>query len=255
MTLIVHADVTDPLGRVAAVRVDALRAAGEEVEWRAVASRHSTRVLASPAGPEWRRRLGEAERWHRDNALPGEELRWVTPLTVPCPDAPVSALAEAAGAGIADHVRHLLLTAYWDQGLDIGNPDVLRPLLVLPMLHGSSGAEVLRQDGYAVAIGGGPVTTDAWRRIGAWRRSWVDLGRPALPALVEDGTILSGFEALARLGALVSERGLEVRLGADPFPLPPRPVTAPWLGIEYRGHRSGWWRAAASTDRVGALAR
>ena len=242
MTLTVYGDFTDPLSYVASIRADALRTAGVDLEWRAVAAHRSTRILAEPVGPEAARRIADVERWRREEALPGEPTTWLTPRTTPWSDPPVSAYAEAVGAGVADHVRHLLFAGYWLDGLDIGNPDVLRPLLVLPILHGRSASEVLAQEGYAVAIGGGPVTTAAWRRVDLWRHAWHDLGREELPVLVEDSTRLAGRDAVAHLGSLVEERRLDFP-PANPYRLPPMPLSAQRVGLGRPGRRAAWWDA------------
>ncbi|MFN2321144.1 MAG: hypothetical protein ABR500_15900 [Dermatophilaceae bacterium] len=71
----------------------------------------------------------------------------------------MSAYAEAVVAGVADHVRALLFRSHWVHNEDIGNPDVLRGLLALPILHGRSLAAVHSESGYAVSISGGPLTT------------------------------------------------------------------------------------------------
>jgi hypothetical protein len=83
--------------------------------------------------------------------------------------AAVSAYAEAYGAGVADDVRRLLFALYWEDGVDIGNPNALRTPLAAPILRGSSLSDRLRRFGYAVSVARGPITTSAWRRIRAWR--------------------------------------------------------------------------------------
>ncbi|KRE60996.1 hypothetical protein [Nostocoides sp. Soil756] len=241
-SLTVYGDVTDPLGRIASLRADALRAAGIPLEWRSVVQHVSTRVTAAPATAETRQHVAEVERWHQDRALPGERVAWPTPHSVPCPRPPVAGHAEAVGAGVGDHVRRVLVDAYWGDGLDIGNPDVLRHLLVLPILHGNPRADVLQQDGYAVAINGDPITTDAWRRIRHWRQEWELLGSPALPVAVDGDRVHSGAEAVTHLGSLIEERRLPFPT-VNPFPLPAMPLPAQRLSVGRPGRRPAWWDA------------
>ncbi|MGA8048241.1 MAG: hypothetical protein WCA30_18465 [Dermatophilaceae bacterium] len=244
MSLIVYGDFTDPLSRVASQRVDALQLTGHDVQWRAVAHHHTTQVVAGPVSDRTHEHLEAVRRWWSEAALPGESVVLSEPRNSPCPDPPVAAYAEAMGASVADHVRALLFDAFWRDGEDIGNPDVLRRLLAVPMIHGDSRAEVHSESGYAVAVGGGPLTTDGWRRMGAWRREWVALGRPGLPAVCDGTDAYTGFEALDHLGSLLG--GTRVPIGAvagNPHALPPLPLAARRVGIDRPGRRRTWWEA------------
>lgn len=244
MSVIVYGDFTDPLSRIASLRTDALRRAGSAVDWRAVAGHRSTQVVSRPLDEDTRRRIAETEQWWRDTALPGEATATSNTHVVPSPGPPVSAYAEAVVAGVADHVRALLFRSHWVHNQDIGNPDVLRGLLAIPILHGRSPAEVHTESGYAVAISGGPLTTDGWRLIGQWRGEWRELGRPELPVVRDGGSTLVGREAVAHLGALISEAGasLPPALPAvNPHPLPPLPVAAQRHGLARPGRRAAWW--------------
>lgn len=244
MSLIVYGDFTDPLSRVASLRVDALRLTGHEVEWRAVAHHHTTQVVVGPVTDSTRERVEAVQRWWPGAALPGEPAALDQPRISPCPDPPVAAYAEAVGAGVADHVRALLFARYWTDGEDIGNPDVLRRLLAVPMIHGDSPAEVHSESGYAVAIGGGPLTTAGWRRMGAWRREWVALGRPGLPIVCDGTDAYTGFEAVEHLGSLLgAERVPALAAVGNPHPLPPLPLPARRVGIGRPGRRRTWWEA------------
>ncbi len=246
MTLTVYGDFTDPLSRIASLRSDALRAAGWDVDWRAVAATRSTRAVAEPADAEFRERVADAASWLQQHCLPTERLQMTAPGIAACPDPPISGFAEAVGAGVADHVRRLLFRSYWLDGLDIGSPEVLRRLLAVPILHGRSPSEVLSVSGYAVAVNGVPITTAAWQRVRRWRASWEDLGRPPLPVVVDNDTY-SGFEALARLRALVGQHRLPP-IGSNPYPLPPLPIQARRVSLLRPGLRPAWW------DRDEALA-
>lgn len=246
MSLVVYGDFTDPLSRIASLRMDALRAVGADLEWRAVAARPTTQVLARRVDDETSRRIATVEQWWRDAALPGEATARSGVTVVPWGAPAVSAYAEAVVAGVADHVRALLFRSYWVHNADIGNPDVLRSLLALPMIHGRSPAEVHSESGYAVAISGGPLTTDGWRLIGQWRTQWRDLGRPVLPVVRDGDETLCGRDAVARLGAAISGEGLSLRPvlpAVNPHPLPPLPVAARRAGIARPGRRLAWWDA------------
>lgn len=243
--MIVYGDFTDALSWVVSMRVDQLRRTGVAVEWRAVPAVHSIRVLAAPLGPEGHQRIGDVQRWHRGAALPGEPTGWGAPPLVPWAEPAVSAYAEAVEAGIEDHVRHQLFRSHWVDRLDIGNPDVLRHVLSVPFLHGSSPCQVVVQHGYAVAIGGGPVSTDAWRLALHWRREWATLGRPELPVVVDEGSTYKAFEAAEHLGARVraSGGGVLAATAGNPFDLPPMPLPAQHRSIARPGLRAAWWDA------------
>ena len=246
MSLVVYGDFTDPLSRIASLRMDALRAAGADLEWRSVTAVPTTQVVARPVDDETSRRIATVEEWWRDAALPGEATARSSVKVVPWGAPAVSAYAEAVVAGVADHVRTLLFRSYWVHNADIGNPDVLRGLLALPILHGRSPAEVHSESGYAVAISGGPLTTHGWRLIGQWRRQWRDLGRPELPVVRDGDETLSGRDAVAHLGAAISGAGLSLRPvlpAVNPHPLPPLPVAARRAGLARPGRRAAWWDA------------
>src|SRR5690606_10805498 len=218
MTMTIYGDFTDAACRIASTRVDALVNAGVDVEWRAIVQHPTTRVLSQPLDDEDRADIARVEEAWRSESITGEPIPWHQPSFSPAPVPPVSGYAEAVGAGVGAHVRHLLFSSYWQDGTDIGNPDVLRRLLTLPILHARSEADVLKEYGYAVAIGGGPITSDAWRLIRSWRTDYAALGSPELPAYVEDGQCVSGWEAVRLLGAHVAELdALFPR--ANPFPL------------------------------------
>lgn len=195
--MIVYGDFSCPYCYLASHRVDALRACGVEIDWRAVERRAQLPVigLASGAGDRLEAELAEIT----GLLVAGEELPWALPAIVPKTEAAVSAYAEAYGAGVADDVRRLLFSMYWVEGADIGNPNVLRNPLAGPILRGSSIADPLRQAGYAVSVARGPITTTAWRQIRAWRREWQELGTPSLPTLLDGGATLTGALAARRL--------------------------------------------------------
>lgn len=135
--------------------------------------------------------------------LPGERLPARPPAFVPHCGPAVVAYAEAVGAGAGDQVRRILFDAYWQDGLDIGLPDVLRRLLHAPLTAGTSTVRPIRDHGYAVTLTGGPMTTDAHLRVRAWHRSRpAALDRASL-ALTADGRTERGPAALAALAGLL----------------------------------------------------
>jgi len=212
MSLVVYADFSCPYCYLASRRVDALCAGGVAVDWRAV--EHKPLMLVGG------QRLGAAEQDEltkefvelTGGLLPGEQLPWAMPGITPKTEAAVSAYAEAYGAGVADDVRRLLFALYWVEGADIGNPNVLRTPLAGPILRGNSTADPLRESGYAVSVDRGPVTTDAYRRIRAWRTEWTQLGSQSLLVLLDCAVTLTGFDAVHRLAKEIAY------VGAPPNP-------------------------------------
>lgn len=233
--MIVYADFNHPLCHLASIRVDALRAAGVEVDWRAVEH--------APSLPATGRRLDTAGQQAleteiaeaRDLLLPGERLPSRTPGFVPNTQAAVAGYAEAYGAGVADDVRRILFRAYWERGVDIGNPEQLRKPLAGPILRGDSRADPLRLSGYAVSVGRGPITTGAWRRIRAWRDEWTALRVGSVPVLVADDQTVQGADVLRHLAKVMAE------LGVPPDPDLPDPERLP----SPRVRSSASWSAQA----------
>lgn len=199
MGVVVYGDFTDPYSYLASRRVDALRAAGRAVDWRAVESQRQVPVT----GTRDQARIADIARRRQQVATllaDGEELPGPRPGFVANPEAAVSAYAEAYGAGVADDVRRLLFALYWEHGPDIGSLNALRTPLAAPILRGNSLSDPLRRFGYAVSVTRGPITTSAWRRIRAWRAEWDTLGARELPIVVDgSGPALSGTAALRHL--------------------------------------------------------
>ena len=71
------------------------------------------------------RSLGDARALLRT----GEQLPATVPALVPRTMAAASAYTEACSAEVRDEIRRLLISAYWEGGVDIGNPTVLQTLL------------------------------------------------------------------------------------------------------------------------------
>jgi 2-hydroxychromene-2-carboxylate isomerase len=210
MTLIVYADFDSPEGYLASRRAGALVAAGVAVDWRAVQRRPAWPVTGTRIAAEEQEAL--ARRFEELDALllPGEPLPRVAATLAPNTEAAVSAYAEAYETVVADDVRRLLFDLYWTEGADIGNPNVLRTPLAGPMLRANAGPDSMRQAGYAVSVSRGPITTNAYRRINAWRDEWEQLGSPTLPVVLVDGATLVGADAVRRLGKEIVYRGADV---------------------------------------------
>src|SRR5690606_39341066 len=114
-----------------------------------------TATTSAPCRAGRGQRLEEVMHWWRQTRRPGDRPDDEPPHFLPFGQPPLSAYAEAVVAGVDDHVRHLLFSTYFIDHEDIGNPDLLRRLLAIPMIHGRSGAAGYADQGYAVAIGGG----------------------------------------------------------------------------------------------------
>ncbi|MEO6203808.1 MAG: hypothetical protein ABIO67_00255 [Mycobacteriales bacterium] len=121
---------------------------------------------------------------------------------VPNTQAAVAGYAEAEEAGVGDEVRRLLFKAYWADGADIGNPEVLRRLLAAPLRRGTSTSQPVARSGYAVTLAHGPVTSGAYRRIQRWDQDWHGAGvrdGSELILIDEAGQVFSGPKALLTL--------------------------------------------------------
>lgn len=204
MSTVVYGDFTCPFSYLASRRIDLLDDRDGEVEWRAVEHAPHTPLNGLRLDPEAAK---DAEReWRRvqELLLPDEELPGRPPTVLSSTQAAVAAYAEAVGAGVGPAVRRLLFRAYWVDGLDIGNPEILRPLLAATVRAGTSTSAPLHEFGYAVTPARGPITSDAYRRIREWHKQWVSLGDPTIPTMQEDGQTISGVPALIRLGERIT---------------------------------------------------
>ena len=233
--MIIYADFSCPFCYLASTRVDVLRSAGFDVDWRAVERAPSLPVPGRRLDVAGEHALDAELAETRDLLLPDERLACTRPNVVPNTQAAVTGYAEAYGAGVADDVRRLLFRAYWDRGVNIGDPEQLRRPLVGPMLRGRSRSDPLRLSGYAVSVGRGPITTGAWRRIRAWRDEWTALRRDSVPALIEDGLPVFGSEVPRRLAKVITDLGLDVNPELpEPqrYPLPRVRPTMSWSAQE-----------------------
>jgi hypothetical protein len=200
MSLTIYADFSCPDCYLAGRRADVLAAAGVATDWRAVEHVPHLPVGGRRMSPAEQDLLGERFAALSGLLLPDEELPFALPGLQPRTEASVSAYAEVYGTAVDDEVRRLLFDLYWQRGADIGSPTVLRTPLAGPVLRACSSAEPLRESGYAVSVDRGPITTDGYRRIRAWRSEWEELGNPPLPVVLIGGATLSGVDALRRLG-------------------------------------------------------
>lgn len=160
--------------------------------------------------------------------LPGERLPEHAPAFMPNTAPAVVGYAEADGAGVADPVRRLLFDAYWNDGADIGNPEVLRRLLADPISAGHSTSWPLRESGYAVTLAGGPITNGAYRRIQDWRTASATAAAGAVPTMVSDDGTVTGVDVLSQLADLVVVGEGSARPGdGQPYPA----ESALWLVV------------------------
>jgi hypothetical protein len=208
--LIVYADFSCPDCYLASRRADALSAAEVAIDWRAVEHWPHLPVTGLRLSGSDKDVMTERFTALRDLLLPGERLPFRMPALAPKTESSISAYAEVYGSRVGDDVRRLLFELYWLQGYDIGSPTALRTPLAGPILRARSDAEPLRESGYAVSVGRGPITSDAHRRIRTWRAEWQQLGSPTLPVVLSDAATLSGIDALRRLGKEIGYVGATV---------------------------------------------
>jgi 2-hydroxychromene-2-carboxylate isomerase len=203
--LVVYGDFGCAMCYLASQRVDELTRAGVAVEWRAVEHRPELPVTGLRPDVDTRSAADRAVADARALGRPGERLPVAGPALVPKTQAAVSAYAEGCGAEVGDEIRRLLFTAYWVDGMDIGNPEVLLTLLGGTFMRGKAISEPIREWGFAVAVTRGPITSRAWRLIRDWNQEWQALGRPELPSLWDATRIQSGERALGQLADEVSQ--------------------------------------------------
>ena len=204
-TLVLYSDFSCPVCFLASQRFDALADAGVAVQWRPVEHHPELPVTGLRHDAESSAAAKRALEDARALLRPGEQLPATVPAMVPKTEAAISAYAEACGAEVSDEIRRLLFTAYWVDGMDIGNPEVLRTLLASAFMRGSATSDPIREFGYAVAMTRGPITSPAWRLIRDWRRDWEAIGAPELPSLWDGTRIESGEYALRQLGVELSQ--------------------------------------------------
>lgn len=200
MNVTIYGDFTCANCYLASWRAELLDHTTHAVDWRAVEHRPSLPFTGVRAG---RPEMGELQAGWAAMAklrMPGETPPGRAPSFVANSQAAVAGYAEAYGAGVAERARRVLFQAYWVDGLDIGNPEVLRVLLADTILSGDSSSQPLHEWGYAVTSARGPITMAAWHLIDDWRQQWQSLGAPLEPVLVDgDRAVTTGGDALAQL--------------------------------------------------------
>ncbi len=201
---IVYGDFSDVSCYVASLLADALVGTDAAVDWRAV--QHRPQLAFSGLRLDTAAQQGLADELLSIGPLLDPDLvAGCRPRTfLPNTQAAVAGYAEAHEAGVGDEVRRILFAAYWTDGADIGNPEVLRRLLAEPLRRGTSTAQPVARSGYAVTLAHGPVTSGADRRIQAWNRGWhAPAVRHGSQLVVVDraGCVFVGREALLELAA------------------------------------------------------
>lgn len=199
----VYADFTSAACYLASLRTDRLLRSGRPApDWRMVELRPRLPlkgIRLSASAQAFRARELAAT---REQLMPGEEFEARNPRFLPNTRAAVAAYAEAYEVGIADLARSLLFDAYWVQGADIGDPQVLRRLLAADIEQARATTDPPVRTGYVVSIQGGPVSTAAYRRIDAWQSEWLNLGIPAGLTVVSAHLTDCGPAALRSLTSL-----------------------------------------------------
>lgn len=207
-------DLTSPWAYLAHLRLD--RAAGVDgggaeaptgaPEWHVfqpMTSRPMTGLRAP--GPEQDRARDELEAV-RAVALDGEEIPESLPSVLPHPRPVAAAYAEGVDLGRGPQVRAALLHAYWVEGRDIGDPEVLRRILPAVLVDDDTlcTGDPRREWGYVVSPAREPLSDEAYHLLERWQREWLDLGRPEPLALVGDGEARVGAAALTPTRAAVA---------------------------------------------------
>lgn len=214
--LVVYGDFNCPWSYLASRRVGVLAAAGVPVEWRAV--EHDRRPPGARTRPDAAIAALQEEMGRVLAALlPDERLPYDLAGFVPPTEAAVTAYAESVVARRPARVRRLLFESFWMHGIDIGDPAVLRTLLVDELRGSASPSVPVRDWGYGVDVNGGPFTTRAWRVVRRWSAEWRETGKPVVPVVML-AEPLHGVDAVEWLGRQVRRRGL------DPEPPAHRPV-------------------------------
>ncbi len=252
MRMIVYGDFNCPYSYLASQRTDALVRLGHRVDWRAVEHDPRLPVTGTPGaadGARWRRELAEVA----SLALPGERPPANVPGLISNTYAATSAYAESLTDGIAGQLRRDLFRAIWLSGRHLSSAYDVRPVvtaltvppvpvrawlgleLPLPGLGEADPAQPTRMLGGTIAPNGAPLTTAGWQRLTGWRREWLALARPVVPAVVDAaGVARLGVDALTWLAGLLPEsidrQPRRTRTGVRPSVPDRRPVEAVGAG-------------------------
>ena len=221
---LLYGDFSCPWTYLTYRRLALLRTLGEEFELRAVEHDPWRAKPTTTPEDEFACLREEVDRVVAQ-LLPGEELPYSLRGFVPHTRAAVSGYAEAFGSGVGDIAGPLLFEAYWRHGWDLGQPRLVRTLLIEAIQGGTSPSDPLRRWGHAVDVTGGPMTTLAWRLVRAWRQQWTATDKEVVPILVlPDGTYRYGVDAVEHVGRRLADSGIDP--GTDlswpqPGPRPP----------------------------------
>lgn len=235
--VVMYGDFSCPWSYLAQRRATVLaRATGAVVDWRAVEHQPWTPGVRD----ERRARFGAlADQAGLVTALllPGESLPFSATGFVPRTWATVTAYAEAYSAGVGERALRLLFDAYWQDGVDVGDPTWLRDALQDELRGSRSASELVREWGYPVDHAGAPVSGRSRQLVRAWRDQWRDerTGERQGERPDERPDHLSGSLPVVRVGGrepmtgarAVDWLGRELRarrLDPEPAPLAPLPV-------------------------------
>ncbi|NLG20201.1 MAG: hypothetical protein GX555_02060 [Actinomycetales bacterium] len=185
-------DLTSPWAYLAHLR---LADSADDITWTAVQRLTAIPRTGLRSGGRERDELQRQLEAARYMAGADEELPAIVPSVLPHPRTVAAAYAEAVDLGCGAAVRETLLEAYWLEGKDIGDPEVLRR--ILPPVVVEEGAlctgDPRREFGYLVSPAREPLTDSAYHLMARWQQEWEDVGRPGPLALVDaDGSITTG---------------------------------------------------------------
>jgi len=206
-SITVWGDFTCPWSHLAWRRTELLADDGVEVDWRTV-EHDPWHHLTSLDTTDRLTALHDELPAVLGHLLPGEPFPYVLKGQVPFTGAATSAYAEAHAGGVARQVRRKLFNAFWQDGVDLGDPRILRTMLAEDMLASSSPSEPVWRWGLAVDVTGGPISNEAWHLVRDWRSQWEELGG-TVPTVVVGEHAFVGVAAVDWLGTQVHERGLD----------------------------------------------
>lgn len=177
MQLMMYGDFNCPFSALASSRVARLERTGiAEVDWRAVAHDLEIPVAGERVGGARSHAYAAELEQVRGLLLPDETLA----LKVPADRANTVAATEAYAATEPPsraQTRIDLFRAYWEEGKNLADPEVLD----------------------AMGLASRAPTTAA-----AWRTEWLDFDRPLVPVMrLPDGYVSRGLGALARLADII----------------------------------------------------
>jgi hypothetical protein len=185
-TRVLLVDLTSPWAYLVHLRLNG-HGGGPSPAWWAVRGASSVPLTGLRApGPD-RERVREELAAVRGLAQEGDDIPDDVPAVVPHPRPVTAAYAEGVELGRGTEVLDVLLRAYWLDGRDIGDPEVLRRLLppVLVQPGTLCTGDPRREWGYVVSSAREPLSDGAYHRLERWQQRWLDLGRPGPLTLVD----------------------------------------------------------------------